>query len=111
MFKQLEDCEITVDCLTFTKLLKVVRHMGNKTEIPREEEFRFQERARALTEQWSRFLTASYGDRKKSHSSLDSGDMNVDIPIIRDILRVRGLKEVTVVNASGRATSVTLTVT
>ena len=114
MFKQLEDYEMEVGYLSSTKIGKVMRHIGDKDEIPRQEEFRFQERARALLTQWVR-LAAGRDDYAKCCGSLDSGDMNADLPIIHDILRARrrcigsgGLKEVIVASASGRATSVTL---
>lgn len=116
VFKQLEGYEMTADYLNFTKIGKVMRHIGDKQKIPRQEEFRFQDRARALVTQWSRLLTARCDDYAKYCGCLDSGDMDADLPVIHDILRARGrcigsgggLKEVIVVSASGRATSVTL---
>lgn len=116
VFKQLEDHEMTVDCLASTKIGKVMRHIMDNGEIPSRGEFRFQERAWALFEQWSQFSIARHDDSTKCRGYLDSGDMSADLPIIHDILRVRGrhvgggdgLKEVIVAHASGRTTSVTL---
>jgi len=113
IFKQLEDYEMTVNYLAFSKIGKVMRHIRNKDEIPRQEEFRFQERARALIEQWLRLKIAEGDDNAKCYGRLESGDMDADLPIIHGILRARrwsigGLKEVIVAKASGRVTSVTL---
>lgn len=115
-FKQVEDHEMTVDHLIFTKIGKVMRHIGDMGEIPRQEEFRFQERARHLVKQWSRLLTPGHDDYAKCCDHPGSEYIGADLPIIHDILRVRGrcigtgggLKEVIVLNASGGATSVTL---
>jgi len=113
IFKQLEDYEMTIVHLAFSKIGKVLRHICNRDDIPRQEEFKFQERARTLVAQWSRFITAEGHDNAKCCGCLDSGDMDADLPIIHGILRARrhsigGLKEVIVAKASGRVTSVTL---
>jgi hypothetical protein len=113
VFRQVEDYEMTADYLASSKIGKVMRHVGNKDEIPRQEEFRFQERAGALVVQWSQLLTEGRDDYANFYGCMDMG---VGLPIIYDILKARrqcvgngsSLKEVIVVSASGRATSVTL---
>ena len=113
IFKQLEDYEMRIDYLAFSKIGKVIRHIESKDRIPRQEEFRFQERARTLIAQWRLKVAPEGDDNAKCYGCLDSGDMDADLPIIHGILRARrwsvgGLKEVIVAKASGRVNSVTL---
>lgn len=117
VFKHLENYEgMTVEYLSLTKIGKVMRHIESKGGIPRQEEFRFQERAKTLVEQWSRFLTVVTGDKAKGSDSKESRSVDVDSPVLRDMITARrwhignvgGLKKVIVENAAGRPTLVTL---
>lgn len=116
VFKQLENYdEMTVELLSLTKIGKVMRHIGQKDGIPRQEEFRFQERAKALVGHWVRLLTAGVNDLTKDPGFEKSGSVDLNSPILHDMIRARrrivsvgGLKEVIVENASGGATSITL---
>lgn len=114
VFKELEDYEMTLDYLKFSKIGKIMRHIKDKDDIPRQQEFGFQERARAILKEWNRVLALGYGSRAGRCEYLNLRAADGDLPIIRDILRARsvigsgGLKEVIVVNASGGTTSVTI---
>lgn len=118
VFKHLEDYdEMTIEYLSFTKIGKVLRHIGLKDNIPRQEEFRFQERAKALVEGWVRlFPPGGVRNYAKGSSFKESGGMYADSSILHDMIRARrshigsigGLKEVVVENATGGATSLTL---
>lgn len=90
VFKQLEVYEeMTIDYLRLTKIAKVLRHIGCKGEIPRQEEFRFQERAKALVEQWSRLLTTESGDYAKRSDIKESGGTDFNSPVLRDMIMAR----------------------
>jgi hypothetical protein len=117
VFRHLEDYEeMSIDYLHLTKIGKVMRHIGNRVGIPRQEEFRFQERAKALVKWWLPILTAEAGGYSIGPDFKESGGMDANSPILHDMIRARrwyignvgGLKEVIVENAAGRATSVTL---
>ena len=117
VFKHLEDYdEMTAEHLHFTKIAKVMRHIGNRVGIPRQEEFQFQERAKILVMRWLRLLTAESGDYAKGSDFKESGGMDINSPILHDMMRARrlivgnvgGLKEVIVKNATGRTILVTL---
>lgn len=101
---------MTVGLLSFTKIGKVIRHISNMDEIPRQEEFRFQERARVLVERWLRPPAAGASD----HAKCFTGGMDANSPVLHDMIRARkrciadGLKGVIVENAFGRATSIIL---
>ena len=115
IFKELEDYEMTPDCLKVSKIGKVMRHIRDKDEFPRQQEFRFQERARLILNGWDLILAPGYGGYAGCHEYLDLRDTDGDLHMIHDILRARSgvgsggdLKEVIVVHASGRTTSVTV---
>ena len=117
IFTHLEDYdEMTLEYLVFSKIGKVLRHIGNKSELPRQEEFRFQERAKALVEHWERQSKIWSGDYAKGSNFTESDGTDANSPILHDMIRARGqfigdaggLKEVIIENAAGRATSVTL---
>ena len=101
---------MTAGLLSFTKIGKAMRHISNMDEIPRQAEFRFQERARVLTERWFWPPAAGASD----HAKCSAGGMDANSPVLHDMIRARrrciagGLKGVIVENASGRATSVIL---
>ena len=80
---------MSIDYLRLTKIAKVLRHIGGEGRIPRQEEFRFQERAKALLEQWSRLFTAESGAYAKGSDLKESGGMDVNFPILRDVVMAR----------------------
>ena len=112
IFKELDDYEMTLDHLKFSKIGKIMCHIRNKDGIPRQQDFGFQERARVILKEWNRVLTLGYGTRAGRCEHLDLRGADNDLPIIHDILKARsgigsgGLKEVIVVNTSGGTTSV-----
>lgn len=117
IFKQLEDYDdITIESLAVTKIGKVLRHIELKDEIPRQEEFRFQERAKLLAERWSQLLKPGSGDYAKGSDFAESGSIDATSTVLHDAIRARrryiggvsGLKEVIVENAAGRVISVTI---
>ncbi|KAF9653894.1 hypothetical protein BDM02DRAFT_3086368 [Thelephora ganbajun] len=60
LFKLLENYnEMTIVHLSQSKIGKVMRHIQNKENIPRDEEFKFRDRARALVEKWQQQIPAS----------------------------------------------------
>lgn len=82
LFKLLESYEqMTIIHLSQSKIGKVMRHIQNKENIPRDEEFKFRERARALVEKWQQQIPAS-----KANGTTKDGDakgedsMDVDAP-------------------------------
>src|SRR5579872_5944343 len=102
---------MTVYLSTCSKIGKVMRIIGEKEETPFLEKFRFRERAKALFERWRRLPTAEADDYAKGSNFKGPSDMDLDSPVLHDILRVRrecirsvgGLGEVIVKNAFGRA--------
>lgn len=120
VFKQLEDYDddndIIIECLAVSKIGKVMRHIRCKDEIPRQEEFRFQERANLLADRWMWLLAPGSRDYAKGSEFVASDIMDVNSSILHDAIRARrqylggvgGLKEVIVENAAGRVTSVTI---
>jgi hypothetical protein len=117
IFKHLEEYdEMALHRLALTKIGKVIRHIENKVEIPRQEEFRFQERAKALAKRWCWLLEYENDDYSKGSDSKELGDVDASSPILHDMVRARrsivgdvgGLREIIVENAAGGVTSVIL---
>ena len=114
---KLEDYdEMTLDLLSYSKIGKVIRHIGQKENIPRQEEFMFQERSKKLVEQWSRISTMRPDDYAKGFDFKWLGNMSDISSVLLDMMKARrwcigsvgGLSEVVVQNASGSSVSVTL---
>ena len=117
LFNKLEDYdEMTLDLLSYSKIGKVIRHIGQKENIPRQGEFRFQERAKKLVEQWSRISTIRPDDYAKGFDFKWLGNMSDISSVLLDMVKARrgcigsvgGLSEVVVQNASGSSVSVIL---
>ncbi|KAJ2912372.1 hypothetical protein MD484_g8036, partial [Candolleomyces efflorescens] len=73
LFKTVEDCEnITIEQLQFSKIGKVMRHIAALTEsqVPRDGEYKFRERAKGLVERWQGILSASKGPTTTSSAPL-----------------------------------------
>ncbi|KAI3599218.1 hypothetical protein WG66_013408 [Moniliophthora roreri] len=71
LFTQIETYEqMTVHQLSFSKIGKVMRHIAaldtNKSPIPREDEFRFRERAKVLVDKWHSILGSKEGKEKEN---------------------------------------------
>jgi len=113
VFRQLEDYdEMSIDYLLFTKIGKVMRHIGQKTEIPCKEQFKFQERAEVLISHWAGLLTSGKGDFMRGSDSRESSGMDANSPILYNMMKARrqcigngGGLEVIVKNLAGRVTS------
>ena len=117
LFNKLEDYdEMTLDLLSYSKIGKVIRHIGQKENIPRQEEFMFQERSKKLLEQWSRISTMRPDDYAKGLDFKWLGNINDISSVLLDMMKARrecigsvgGLSEVVVQNASGSSVSVIL---
>ena len=87
LFKLLEDYnEMTIVHLSQSKIGKVMRHIQNKENIPRDEEFKFRDRARALVEKWQQQIPASKANGTTKEDSMKDGDakgedtMDIDAP-------------------------------
>ncbi|KAF6745265.1 hypothetical protein DFP72DRAFT_974406, partial [Ephemerocybe angulata] len=71
LFRTVEAKEdITIEQLQFSKIGKVMRHIAALPagKVPRDAEFRFRERARALVERWQAILTKSKEGESKGGS-------------------------------------------
>jgi len=87
LFKLLENYnEMTIVHLSQSKIGKVMRHIQNKENIPRDEEFKFRDRARALVEKWQQQIPASKANgtakddtTKDTDAKVEDG-MDVDAP-------------------------------
>ncbi|KAJ7085161.1 hypothetical protein B0H15DRAFT_931873 [Mycena belliarum] len=55
--------DMNIDYLTFSKIGKVMRHIHllEANKVPRDEEFKFRERAKALVDKWHQILNANKG--------------------------------------------------
>jgi len=83
LFKLLENYnEMTIVHLSQSKIGKVMRHIQNKENIPRDEEFKFRDRAKALVEKWQRQIPASKTNGTTKEDADAKGDdvMDVDAP-------------------------------
>lgn len=82
LFKLLENFnEMTIVHLSQSKIGKVMRHIQNKENIPRDEEFKFRERARALVERWQQQIPASKANGTTKDADAKGEDsMDVDAP-------------------------------
>jgi len=87
LFKLLENYnEMTIVHLSQSKIGKVMRHIQNKENIPRDEEFKFRDRARALVEKWQQQIPASKAngtakdDTTKDTDAKAEDGMDVDAP-------------------------------
>jgi len=87
LFKLLENYnEMTIVHLSQSKIGKVMRHIQNKENIPRDEEFKFRDRARALVEKWQQQIPASKvngttkEDVTKDTDAKGEDTMDVDAP-------------------------------
>lgn len=87
LFKLLENYnEMTIVHLSQSKIGKVMRHIQNKENIPRDEEFKFRDRARALVEKWQQQIPASKAngttreDTTKDADAKGDDTMDVDAP-------------------------------
>ena len=82
LFKLLEDYnEMTIVHLSQSKIGKVMRHIQNKENIPRDEEFKFRDRARALVEKWQQQIPASKANGTTKDADAKGEDtMDVDAP-------------------------------
>ena len=87
LFKLLENYnEMTIVHLSQSKIGKVMRHIQNKENIPRDEEFKFRDRARALVEKWQQQIPASKAngtakeDATKDIDARGEDAMDVDAP-------------------------------
>lgn len=82
LFKLLESYnEMTIVHLSQSKIGKVMRHIQNKENIPRDEEFKFRERARALVEKWQQQIPASKANGTAKDADAKGEDsMDVDAP-------------------------------
>ena len=78
--------EMTIVHLSQSKIGKVMRHIQNKENIPRDEEFKFRDRARALVEKWQQQIPASKTNGTTKEDSAKDADakgedaMDVDAP-------------------------------
>lgn len=87
LFKLLENYnEMTIVHLSQSKIGKVMRHIQNRENIPRDEEFKFRDRARALVEKWQQQIPASKTngatkeDAAKDADAKGEDSMDVDAP-------------------------------
>lgn len=82
LFKMLETFDqMTIVHLSQSKIGKVMRHIQNKENIPRDEEFKFRERARALVERWQQQIPASKANGTTKDADAKGDDsMDVDAP-------------------------------
>lgn len=75
LFKLLENYnEMTIVHLSQSKIGKVMRHIQNKDNIPRDEEFKFRDRARALVEKWQQQIPASKANGTTKEDTTKDGD-------------------------------------
>jgi len=88
LFKLLENYnEMTIVHLSQSKIGKVMRHIQNKENIPRDEEFKFRDRARALVEKWQQQIPASKANGTTKEDTTRDADakgedtMDVDAPV------------------------------
>lgn len=78
--------EMTIVHLSQSKIGKVMRHIQNKENIPRDEEFKFRDRARALVEKWQQQIPASKtngtakDDTTKDADAKGEDAMDIDAP-------------------------------
>jgi hypothetical protein len=87
-----------------------------KDDLPSPETFRFQERAKALLDQWSRFTKIAVDDYAEGSGFKGFTDVAGISPVLHDMMRARkmcmgpagGLNEVILENLSGERTIVTL---
>ncbi|KAL5507466.1 hypothetical protein ACEPAH_6922 [Sanghuangporus vaninii] len=58
LFTQVEQLNVEIKYLQYSKIGKVMRHISalDKEKVPRDEEFRFKERAQALVNKWHTYL-------------------------------------------------------
>lgn len=81
LFKLLENYnEMTIVHLSQSKIGKVMRHIQNKENIPRDEEFKFRDRARALVEKWQQQIPASKANGTAKEDARGEDAMDVDAP-------------------------------
>ena len=71
---------MTIVHLSQSKIGKVMRHIQNKENIPRDGEFKFRERAKALVERWQQQIPASKANGTKDSDTKGEDSMDVDAP-------------------------------
>ena len=104
--------DITAHFLDNSGIEEVLRDIACLGAMPSQEKYRFQERAGLILKGWSWW----FGGYVEGSALEGLGDMNVNSPVLHDMLRARkrctgsvgGIRKVVVETASGRSTSVTL---
>ncbi|KAJ7082124.1 hypothetical protein C8R44DRAFT_823154 [Mycena epipterygia] len=72
---------MNIDYLTFSKIGKVMRHIHllDAHKVPRDEEFNFRERAKALVDKWHQILNANKAPEGGDSAAVTEGTARMDL--------------------------------